>query len=174
VPHRRIVDRLLTVREVGAVRKRRSPQEKKGLSYSKDRRNWYGENDKSSRKNIARNKRNRHRSERHRGQQELAAALGPVDEVVETGVDERVTRARRGSRWRKLPDTQLGLYVAGTLARRVDKGISAARTERARIEKVRRNTEIDGRSSVEGGGECTERKTRNLDHRRSTGSRAGS
>jgi hypothetical protein len=123
--------------------KRRSPQEKKGLSYSKDRRNWYGENDKSSRKNIARNKRNRHRSERHR-QQQLAAALGPVDEVVETGVDERLARARRGSRWRKFPDAQLGLYVAGKLAKRVDKGISAARTEQARIEKVLRNTEIDG------------------------------
>jgi hypothetical protein len=31
---------------------RRSPQEKKALSYAKDRRNDYGENDKSSRKNI--------------------------------------------------------------------------------------------------------------------------
>jgi len=30
-----------------AVKKRRSPQDQKRLSYSKDRRNWYGENDKS-------------------------------------------------------------------------------------------------------------------------------
>ena len=36
---------------------RRSPQEKKTLSYAKDRRNDYGENDKSSRKSIRRNKR---------------------------------------------------------------------------------------------------------------------
>ena len=36
---------------------RSSPQEKKRLSYAKDRRNDYGENDKSSRKNIRRNKR---------------------------------------------------------------------------------------------------------------------
>ena len=35
--------------------KRKSPQEKKALSYAKDRRNTYGENDKSSRKNIPRN-----------------------------------------------------------------------------------------------------------------------
>ena len=126
------------------MKKRRSPQEKKRLSYSKDRRNWYGENDKSSRKNIARNKRNRHRSERHRAQQRLSAGLGPVDQVVEADLNERLTRARRGSRWRKFPDTQLGLYVAGALSRRVDKGISAAATERARIEKVRRNTRADG------------------------------
>ncbi len=33
---------------------RRTPQEKKALSYVKDRRNDYGENDKSSRKNIRR------------------------------------------------------------------------------------------------------------------------
>lgn len=39
------------------VTRRRSPQEKKALSYARDRRNVYGENDKSSRKNIRRNKR---------------------------------------------------------------------------------------------------------------------
>lgn len=36
----------------GELMKRRSPQEKKRLSYAKDRRNDYGENDKSSRKNV--------------------------------------------------------------------------------------------------------------------------
>lgn len=124
--------------------KRKSPQEKKRLSYSKDRRNWYGENDKSSRKNIARNKRNRQRSERHGAQQQLSAAVGPVDESVEMALDERLARARRGNRWRKSPDAQLGLYVADRLARRADKGISAPQTEQARIDKVRRSTEVDG------------------------------
>ncbi|WP_194828528.1 hypothetical protein [Nocardia sp. XZ_19_231] len=46
--------------------RRRSPQEKKSLSYAKDRRNGYGENDKSSRKNIPRNKRIRNRVDRRR------------------------------------------------------------------------------------------------------------
>jgi hypothetical protein len=124
--------------------KRKSPQEKKRLSYSKDRRNWYGENDKGSRKNIARNKRNRRHSERHRTQQQLSAGLGAVDADVEAALDERLTRVRRGSRWRKFPDTQLGLYVAGGLAKRVDKGISDARTELKRIDKVRRSTDVDG------------------------------
>ena len=39
---------------------------------------------------------------------------------------------------------QLGVYVAGKLAKRVAKGIAAARTEQARIEKIHRNTKIDG------------------------------
>jgi hypothetical protein len=127
------------------AKKRRSPQEKKRLSYSKDRRNDYGENDKSSRRNIARNKRHQRRAERHRGQQGLSAALGPVDETVEANVDQGIAaRARRGSRWRKFPDTQLGVYVAETLAARARKGISAPRTEASRIEKVRRDTTTDG------------------------------
>jgi hypothetical protein len=55
---------------------RRSPQETKALSYAKDRRNDYGENDKSSRKNIRRNKRIPNRADRHRERQVLAAATG--------------------------------------------------------------------------------------------------
>src|SRR5262245_54602184 len=54
----------------------KDPQEKKALSYAKDRRNDYGENDKSSRKNIRRNKRFPNRADRHRERQVLAAATG--------------------------------------------------------------------------------------------------
>jgi hypothetical protein len=69
-----------------------------------------------------------HRADRHRTDRQLAAAVGPVDEVVNARVDE-LTRARRSSRWRKCPDSQLGLHVAGQLTNRVNKGISAAQTE---------------------------------------------
>lgn len=129
------------------MKKRRSPQEKKRLSYNKDRRSWYGENDKSSRKNIPRSKRIRHRSERHGQQQQLSAALGAVDESVETVLAERLAQTRRGNQWRKFPDKQLGVYVAGKLAARVDKGISAPQKEQARIKKVRRSTRVDGSQS---------------------------
>lgn len=129
-----------------AVKRRRSPQEKKQLSYSRDRRNFYGENDKSSRKNIARNKRTGHRSERHGQRQQLAAAIGPADEDVEAIVYDHVTRPRRGSRWRKFPDMPLGLYVTATLQRRIGKGISSPQTGQARISKVRRNTASSGRT----------------------------
>jgi hypothetical protein len=127
------------------AKKRRSPQEKKHLSYTRDRRNRYGENDKSSRKSIPRRKHLRHRAGRHHQRQLLAAALGPVDEDTAALVQDRVTRPRhgeRGDRWRKVPDEQLGLHVAASLKRRADKGISAAETEQARIAKVLRNTQI--------------------------------
>jgi hypothetical protein len=126
------------------AKKRRSPQEKKRLSYSRDRRNSYGENDKSSRKNVARNKRVRHHADRRGQNALLAAGTGPVDEDVEMLLDERVTRRRRRDYWRKCPDTPLGLHVASSLKRRVDRGMSAAGTERARIEIILRNTSIDG------------------------------
>lgn len=125
-----------------AVR-RRSPQEKKRLSYSKDRRNAYGENDKSSRKNIARNKRFRHRSGRHRQHQELTAAIGPVDPEAESLIGEHVTRPRRGSRWRKFPDMQLGLFIASTLEHRASKGMSSQQTGLGRAVRVRRGTATD-------------------------------
>lgn len=127
------------------AKKRRSPQEKKHLSYTRDRRNRYGENDKSSRKSIPRHKRIQQRASRHRQRQLLAAALGPLDEDAAALVQDRVTRRRHGERkdgWRKRPDEQLGLHVAATLKRRADKGISAAETEQARIVKVLRNTDI--------------------------------
>jgi hypothetical protein len=124
--------------------RRRSPQEKKRLSYAKDRRNWTADNDKSARKTIPRRKRARRRSERHRQQQQLSAARGTVDEHLEADLGERLGRTRRGYRWRKIPDTQLGAYVAWKLAARVKKGISAPEMEQARIKKVMRSTRIDG------------------------------
>lgn len=127
------------------ARKRRSPQEKKRLTYSRDRRNWFGENDKGSRKIIARRKRHRHRAERHSVRQELAAAAGPADEDTGAFVQDRVLpRPRQGSRWRKMPDVPLGSYVASRLQRRINKGISDPGTEQARITKIRRSTTTDG------------------------------
>jgi hypothetical protein len=126
------------------VNKRRSPQEKKRLSYSKDRRNWYGENDKSSRKNIARNKRLRHRAERHHAHQQLTTVVGPVDEHAGELAEERATARRQSSLGRKFPDVQLGVYVTGALAKRVRKDISRPETEQARIAKILRSTTLDG------------------------------
>lgn len=126
------------------MKKRKSPQEKKRLSYSKDRRNWYGENDKSSRKNIPRSKRIQHRSHRHRHRQQLSAAVGAVDESVEAALGERLAQIRRRKWWRKSPDEQLGVYVAGKLAARNKKGVPASQKVQARIKKVRRITRLDG------------------------------
>ncbi|GAA3090718.1 hypothetical protein GCM10017562_72110 [Streptomyces roseofulvus] len=98
--------------------KRRSPQEKKRLSYLKDRRNSYGENDKSSRKNIRRNKRFQHTANRRHAQTALTTLLGSLDDARADAVEERMS-GRRPKRWRKFPDAPLGAVVDGTLQRRV-------------------------------------------------------
>jgi hypothetical protein len=97
--------------------RRRSPQEKKLLSYAKDRRNDYGENDKSSRKNIPRNKKYPHRANRRRASLVLEAAKGAIDEVVEAAAEERLL-TRRPKSWKKWRDAPLGEIVQYTLRRR--------------------------------------------------------
>ncbi|MEV6219675.1 hypothetical protein [Nocardia sp. NPDC051833] len=97
---------------------RRSPQEKKALSYAKDRRNWYGENDKSSRKNIPRAKRRRNRVDRRR-EGVVARATGPVDLVAAEQCEAELWSIRPGKGyWRKWPDAPLSVVVAARLRRR--------------------------------------------------------
>ncbi|GAA3440758.1 hypothetical protein [Planomonospora venezuelensis] len=119
--------------------RRRSPQEKKRLSYAKDRRNAYGENDKSSRKNIRRNKRAPHRANRHRVRQVLEAAVGAVDEGAEEEVERRLL-AKRPKSWEKSPDAPLGEIVQYTLRRRMTLGTGDSGRDAARLEHVRRRT----------------------------------
>ena len=90
---------------------RRTPQEKKALSYEKDRRNDYGENDKSSRKAIPFRKRWVNKTNRHAASQALHAAEGARDETVELAVDDRL-HGRRPKRWSKVPDQSLADHVA--------------------------------------------------------------
>src|SRR4051812_1361795 len=84
-----------------------TPQQKKELSYGKDRRNTYGENSKSSRKNIPLSKALDIRSERRAQDSALAKA------IVATNVDqldaaENTMRATKPRQWRKSPDEPLG------------------------------------------------------------------
>lgn len=98
---------------------RRSPQEKKRLSYAKDRRNAYGENDKSSRKNIPRSRQRAHRASRRVAATILHAATGRPDESVVEVAEQRLLGTRpRTWRWRKSPDFPLGEYLEYTLRRR--------------------------------------------------------
>lgn len=90
--------------------KRRSPQEKKALSYAKDRRNVYGENDKSSRKNLPRKRARVHRANRHSAHQVLLEATGAVDADRSEAVEQRL-QGRRPRRFRKWPDLPLGEYL---------------------------------------------------------------
>jgi hypothetical protein len=122
----------------------RTPQDKKALSYAKDRRNAYGENDKSSRKNIRRNKRVPHRADRRREHQVLAEATGPIVEgIVDKAEDRLIAKPskRMSWRWRKWPDRSLGEHVEDRLLRRIRLGIDDPVGARARIERVRHRRE---------------------------------
>ncbi|MEN3537184.1 hypothetical protein AAH991_18865 [Microbispora sp. ZYX-F-249] len=118
-------------------RRRRSPQEKKALSYAKDRRNDYGESDKSSRKNIARSKKLPHRANRRNANLVLEAAKGVVDEVAGAAAEERLL-TRRPKSWKKWRDAPLGEIVQDSLRRRMDLGFGGRESGSARIQRVRR------------------------------------
>jgi hypothetical protein len=127
-----------------------TPQEKKRLSYERDRRNTYGENDKSSRKNIPRGKRLASRAARRCASVALVDVRGLVDAVgVGQGHDdpgvidgapadrvEHRIAGRRPPRFRKWRDTPLGEVVAYQLGRRVEADPAGAMVADARILRV--------------------------------------
>ncbi|MEV4838575.1 hypothetical protein AB0K05_29010 [Nonomuraea sp. NPDC049486] len=119
------------------VKRGKTPQEKKRLSYTKDRRNDYGENDKSSRKSIRRSKRMPHRANRHRDHQILGAARAAADEQSSGVVEERLY-VRRPKRWKKVRDAPLGEILQGCIERRVRWGILDPGTGWKRIRRIRR------------------------------------
>ena len=95
---------------------RRSPQEKKELSYAKDRRNTYGENDKSSRKNIPRAKSRANRANR-RADAELLGPHGHIDPEQAEAMDVAVV-SRRAKVWKKVPDIPLADWIKRQRSRR--------------------------------------------------------
>ncbi|MEV0065723.1 MULTISPECIES: hypothetical protein [unclassified Amycolatopsis] len=118
---------------------RKSPQEKKALSYEKDRRNNYGENDKSSRKNIPRNKREPNSANRRHDRLVTQSATGPVDLDAAEQADERLG-VKKSKRWRKYRDAPLADHIVCRLARRARKGMTTPEAAEERIERVRRRS----------------------------------
>jgi hypothetical protein len=94
----------------------KDPKSKKKLSLERDRRNTYGENSKSSRKNIAKGKQRQHQDERRTVAEKLRAAAREVDDEDAVNSNEHAARLaivdskRRG--FRKKPDTPLGELLA--------------------------------------------------------------
>lgn len=94
----------------------RTPQEKKQHSLARDRRNTYGENDKSSRRAIRLRKRWRSRLAR----QALRRALErSADTAEDAGVDVPAPRGQ----WRKCSDTSLGDVLHGRRVRRLNRAL---------------------------------------------------
>lgn len=91
------------------MKKSRTPQEKKELSYEKDRKNNYGENSKSSRKNIPKRKRIVNKTYRTAINQSIKKNISTVIENI-GDVDSAVKNVKRKS-WKKTPDISLGHYL---------------------------------------------------------------
>jgi hypothetical protein len=115
------------------VKKKRSPIEKKVLSYQKDRRNTYGENSKSSRKAIRFRKAWVNRSYRHAIRREL-----PLTETGPDFVDNPSDRVPR-KRWKKKADAPLGEVVDRKLSRRDQDGMIAAEPSKSRLRQEARS-----------------------------------
>jgi hypothetical protein len=105
------------------MKKSPSPQEKKLLSYKKDRRNTYGERGSHSRHAIAEHKARDRRVYRRQINQILNGAESNQPDLMEE-VDIEVKSVPKSS-WGKCPDEPLGKVVNWKLERRKGKGINA-------------------------------------------------
>jgi len=109
----------------------KTPQQKKRLALKKDRRNTYGENAKSSRKNIPRSKALSHRAARHGAKAGLTTLADGDDANAET-MESTLSQPRlQKGNWRKTADTPLGVVVKRKLARRTA-DVGARQKRRAR------------------------------------------
>jgi len=97
--------------------RKRTPHEKKELSYERDRRNVYGESPHAGRKAIPLRKALRNRANRRLANQELAIQ-GPtpsddISDAVESGINQKAPK-----NWNKTPDAPLGKVLAEKSRRR--------------------------------------------------------
>src|SRR5580704_1553311 len=99
--------------------RRRTPQEKKGLSLQKDRRNVYGESPHGARKAIPLRKKLRNRANRHQQDSKLPSAPAQVAQDQADEIESSVRR-KAPKRWDKSPDAALAEVIAGKQRRRVD------------------------------------------------------
>jgi len=91
--------------------KKRTPQEKKKLSYERDRRNVYGEAPHAARKNIPLRKALRNRADRHFANQQLGYDGIGFDEELADEIESRV-KHKPPQEWEKYPDAPLGQVIA--------------------------------------------------------------
>jgi hypothetical protein len=99
----------------------KSPTEKKRLSLKRDRRNRYGENSKSSRKNIRAGKQRSHMKDRRDVSEILAGLGGNVGETEASDADALAkvhTIQNRRKAFKKTPDTPLGEVLARKLSKK--------------------------------------------------------
>lgn len=120
--------------------KQKTPQEKKALSYEKDCRNTYGENDKSSRKNIPLRKAKQNRAFRKTTNQILQAVM--ESHVAELEILENEIRSVKKGNWKKSSDKPLKYVVQRKLEWRKIHG-GKGKTALKKIREIIENLEIE-------------------------------
>ncbi len=121
--------------------KQKTPQEKKALSYAKDCRNTYGENDKSSRKNIPLRKAKVNRGYRRKVNQVLQEIDFKIDlEKVEFA--ENDARNIKREYWKKCADEPLGKVVERNLER-LENHAGNGKTARKKAREFVKNLKIE-------------------------------
>src|SRR5262245_1699938 len=91
--------------------RRRIPQQKKELSYKRDRRNVYGEAPHAARKNVPLRKAIRNRANRHVANQSLAYQGPTPDDDLADELESQM-KHRAPHQWEKYPDAPLGEVIA--------------------------------------------------------------
>ena len=100
--------------------KKRTPQEKKKLSYERDRRNVYGEAPHAARKSIPLRKALRNRSNRHYANQQLSYDVVGLDEDLSDEIESRMNH-KAPQQWEKYRDAPLGEVIAEKSRKRMIK-----------------------------------------------------
>jgi hypothetical protein len=115
---------------------RSTPQDKKRLSYAKDRRGSCGYSFKPARRWVPARKRQANRVNRRRARRDLLAATGRPDTDSAYAAEERLI-SRRPESWQKLPEVPLGVWVERVLERRVGRDERDV-ADRERLDRVQR------------------------------------
>jgi hypothetical protein len=97
--------------------RKRTPQQKKELSYKRDRRNVYGEAPHAARKAIPLHKALRNRANRHVANQALDYQGPAPDEELADELESRMHH-RAPQEWEKYPDAPLAEVIANKSRKR--------------------------------------------------------
>lgn len=131
----------------GLPPEQKSPQQRKALSYAKDRRNTYGANDKAARKAIPARKAGENRKARRKAGHALAV-IDRLDEGVAEVVESSLAYdVERVGGWTKDADTPLGEYVA-TQRAWAERRVGSNARVRAEAERQKAAPDFDGSISV--------------------------
>ena len=98
--------------------RKKTPQEKKRLSYEKDRRNCYGESPHGARKSIPKRKRLRNRANRKYQEQQLAITSLKLNDDLAEQIESRLYQ-KVPKDWSKVADAPLKKMIEQKRQRRL-------------------------------------------------------